>query len=190
MGDRSAALTLAVEFGDSEPARNLAEKGDYEAAHILATEFDDHSYLRRLANEGDYVVAYEQYLNFRGSYEQSEFSAAWNWLCFAANADYSKAQAEVGNWHRSTSWDDWRGRNEDGLELLRKVGVRPDNQIAYMWYTLAVSTGGESTRHARDYYVAELLTEVEISQAEQMARDWKPEDCPSAEHRLSVPGET
>ncbi len=190
IGDRGAALTLAVDFSDSEPARNLAEKGDYEAAHILAAEFDDYSYLRRLAKEGDYVVKYEQFLNFSNAGEPSEFSAAWNWLCFAANAGYSKAQVEVGWWHRSSSWDNWGDRNEDGLELLRKVGVRPDNRIAYMWYTLAVATGGESTRIARDYYVAELLTDVEISQAEQMARDWKPGDCPSAEHRLSVPGET
>jgi TPR repeat protein len=189
-GDRAAAIFLARLQKESGPLIFLAEKGDYEAAHILAAEFDDYSYLTRLAKEGDYVVAYEQYLNFRNTGEPSEFSAAWNWLCSAANAGYSKAQAEVGFRHRSSSWDAWRGWNENGLELLRKVGVRPDDRIAYMWYTLAVSTGDRSTRNARDYYVAKLLTNVEISQAEQMARDWKPGDCPSEEHRFGVPGGT
>ncbi len=186
-GDRGAAILIARYAKEFGPLNSLAEKGDYEAAHVLAAEFDDYSYLRTLGKEGDPTVAFEQYLNFRNRGEPSEFSAAWNWLCLAANAGYSKAQAEVGFWHRSSSWGGW---NEDGLELLRKVGVRPDNRTAYMWYTLAVSTGGESTRHARDYYVAELVTDVEIFQAEQMAKDWKPGDCPSAEHRLSVPGET
>jgi hypothetical protein len=177
----------ADEFG---PLTSLAEKGDHEAAHIFAVELGDYSYLRRLAKEGGHVVAYEQYLKYRNASESSEFSAAWIWLCLAANAGYSKAQAEVGFWHRSNSWDNWRDWNEKGLNRLQKLGFQPDNRIAYMWYTLAVATGGESTRQARDYYVAELLTEVEISQAEQMARDWKPGDCPSAEHRLSVPGES
>ncbi len=47
-----------------------------------------------------------------------------------------------------------------------------------MWYTLAISNGDESALDDRIYYVAELLTETEVAQAEQMARDWKPGDCP------------
>jgi len=186
-GDRDAAILLARHANEFGPLTSLAEKGDPVAAHIFAVELGDYSYLRRLAKEGGPVVAYEQYLEYRNASESSEFSAAWIWLCSAANAGYSKAQAEVGFWHRSNSWDNWRDWNEKGLNRLQKLGFQPDNRIAYMWYTLAVATGGESTRQARDFYVAELLTEVEISQAEQMARDWKPGDCPSAEHRLSVP---
>lgn len=189
-GDRDAAILLARHANEFGPLTSLAEKGDHEAAHIFAVELGDYSYMRRLAKEGGHVVAYEQYLKYRNASESSEFSAAWIWLCLAANAGYSKAQAEVGFWHRSSSWDNWRDWNEKGLNQLQNLGFQPDNRIAYMWYTLAVATGGESARHARDYYVAELLTEAEISQAEQMARDWKPGDCPSAEHRLSVPGET
>jgi hypothetical protein len=34
------------------------------------------------------------------------------------------------------------------------------------------------------------MTESDLAQAEQMVRDWKPGDCPSAEHRLGPPSET
>ncbi len=189
-GDRGAAISLARHANEFGPLNSLAEKGDYEAAHILAAEYDDYSYLRSLSKEGDYVVAYEKYLSFRNPGKPSEFFAAWNWLCLAANAGYSKAQAEVGSWHRSIDRDDSSYLNDNRLELLRKVGVRPDNRIAYMWYTLATSNGDESTLYARDYYLAELLTDSEVAQAEQMVRDWTPGDCPSPENRLRPPGES
>jgi hypothetical protein len=189
-GDRAAATLLARHAEELGPLESLAENGDYESAHILAAEFDEYAYLKMLGNEGDYVVAYEQYLKFRDTDDLSEFTAAWTWLCSAANAGYSRAQAEVGFWHRSSRQEFLAGWNENGLNRLQKLGVQSDNRVAYMWYTLAVSTGGESMRHARNYYIAELLTDVEISQAERMARDWKPGDCPSTEKRLGLPGET
>jgi TPR repeat protein len=185
-GDLAAATLLARYANELGPLRSLAESGNYEAAHALVWEFEDDAYVDTLAEKGNYVAAYERYQRLRSGSETN--LTAWRWLCLAANAGYSKAQAEVGHWHTSTSWENWRGWHERGLNLLRKAGVQPDSQIAYMWYTLAVSNGDESTLSARDYYVAELLTDNEIAQAERMARDWKPGDCPSAEHRLGPPG--
>lgn len=102
-GDRAAATLLARHAEELGPLESLAENGDYESAHILAAEFDEYAYLKMLGNEGDYVVAYEQYLKFRDADDLSEFTAAWTWLCSAANAGYSKAQAEVGFWHSSSN---------------------------------------------------------------------------------------
>ncbi len=187
-GNRNSALTLAKYAKDLSPLKALASEGDYEAAHVLAEKFDDQSYLNRLAKEDDYVVAYERYQILRS--EDTVGLTAWRLLCSAANAGYSKAQAEVGNWHRTAIWESWRSGNEDKLRLLRKVGFRPDDQIAYMWYTLAMSNGDESVQYSRDFYVADVLTEREIAQAEQFAREWKPGGCPSKEHRLGRPGAT
>ena len=187
-GDLAAATLLARYANELGPLRSLAESGNYEAEYTLAEEFEGDINVEKLAEKGNYVAAYERYQRLRSGSETA--LTAWRWLCSAANAGYSKAQAEVGHWHTSTSWENWRGWHERGLNLLRKAGVQPDSQIAYMWYTLAVSNGDESTLSARDYYVAELLTDNEIAQAKQMARDWKPGDCPSAEHRLGPPGET
>jgi hypothetical protein len=41
-------------------------------------------------------------------------------------------------------------------------------------------------RYARDVIFENVLDKKQIAQAEQMARDGKSGDCPSAEHRLGV----
>jgi hypothetical protein len=184
-GDLAAATLLARYGNELGPLRSLAESGNREAEYALAEEFGDDIDVETLAEKGNYIAAYDRYQLFRSGSETG--LTAWRWLCSAANAGYPRAQAEVGHWHTSTSWDTWKGRNEEGLNLLRRVGAQPDNRIAYMWYTLAASTGGASIQHAREYYFVGLLTDAEKSQAEQMATNWKPGDCPSAEHRLEPP---
>jgi len=187
-GDLAAATLLARYTHDFGPLRSLAKGGNYEAVQTLVEDFGDESYVEKLAENGNYVAAFDRYQRLRSKSETA--LTAWRWLCLSANAGYSKAQAEVGHWHRSTSWDNWQGWYEVGLDRLRLAGVRPDNQIAYMWYSLAVSNGDKSALEARDYYVAELLTDGEKAQTDQMVRDWKPGDCPSAEDRLGPPGGT
>ena len=181
-GDLVAATLLARYANELEPLQSLAESGNHDAEYTLAEEFEGGTDVERLAEKGNYIATYKRYQRLRSRSETA--LAAWRWLCSAANAGYPKAQAEVGHWHTSTSWDTWRGRNEEGLSLLRRVGVQSDNRIAYMWYTLAASSGGASMQHAREYYFVGLLTNAEKSQAEQMAKDWKPGDCPNAGHRL------
>ncbi len=57
-----------------------------------------------------------------------------------------------------------------------------------MWYTLAITNGDKSALTVRDYHVAKTLSDNEIAQANQMAREWKPGDCPSADSRLPTSG--
>lgn len=108
---------------------------------------------------------------------------AWKWLCIAANAGNGEAQAELGYWHRTVFWD---GLSAKRKSELRVASVEPTDQVAYIWYTLAINSDYEHAVNTRDY-VAKRMTPDEISQAEQMASDWKPGDCPSAEHRLGPP---
>jgi hypothetical protein len=84
----------------------------------------------------------------------------------------------------------WKHSQHESIEWLREdIGVRPDDHVAYMWYTLAGANGSPVALHLREY-VARDMTSTDITKAEQMTRDWKPGDCPSAEHRLGMPGET
>ncbi len=58
-----------------------------------------------------------------------------------------------------------------------------------MWYVLADSNGDSNASDGREFVKADMTPE-DIVQAEQMVRDWKPGDCPSAEHRLGPSGKT
>jgi len=53
------------------------------------------------------------------------------------------------------------------------LGVPQDRVRAYMWLNLAAMQGRESAATIRDL-VARLMTPVQISEAQKMARDWKP----------------
>ena len=131
----------------------------------------------RQAENGNGTAAYALYWQLSG--ERQTFAEAWKWLCLAANGGYGAAQRSVGNRYETLTWE----FNIERLRWLRdEVGIQPDNRVAYMWYTLAASSGKE--------YVAAVMTPDEVAQAEQMVRDWKPGDCPSAEHRLGMPGKT
>jgi len=53
------------------------------------------------------------------------------------------------------------------------LGVPQDRVRAYMWLNLAAMQGRESAATIRDL-VARLMTPVQISEAQKMAREWKP----------------
>jgi len=207
-GDREAAFMIAREFQELGYLRALAEQGDREAAFTLTKYFDDPRYLKVLAEGGDVEAAIElaklgggftpllvlakkgnstAALNlYHLGFERRTNSEALKWLCAAASAGNGEAQSELGWWHRTNIWSGLSSKRETEL---RVVGVEPNDQTAYMWYSLAIKSGYEYAAETRTYVVQDMVRE-EIAQAEQMARDWKPGDCPSAEHRLGSPGET
>ncbi len=53
------------------------------------------------------------------------------------------------------------------------LGVPQDRVRAYMWLNLAAMQGRESAATIRDL-VARLMTPVQISEAQKLAREWKP----------------
>ena len=53
------------------------------------------------------------------------------------------------------------------------LGVPQDRVSAYMWLNLAAMQGRESAATIRDL-VARLMTPGQISEAQKMAREWKP----------------
>ena len=166
---KTADLEARVEHGDTEAAIELAELTGNLAP------------LEERATEGNPAAAYAYYEHL--SRERQTFAEAWRWLCKAASNGYGNAQAEVGRRHNPKLWFFTR----QAQWLQDEVGIQPDNRIAYMWYTLADSNGGSAADGARDQVVPDMTAD-EITQAEQMVRNWKPGDCPSAEHRLGVRG--
>lgn len=138
--------------------------------------------LEQWVTKGNQPAAFAYYKHLSSKREM--FTEAWGILCKIANESYGKAQSEVGYWHKSSAWSAWKGTANNRLPWLKEIEIEPNNRIAFMWYELAV-LNGDSTAVAGRGYVAADMTAEEIAQAEQMVRDWKPGDCPSAEHRLT-----
>lgn len=164
------------------------------------TSTDSATYLEELASAGsataaiDFAMttgnpkylggddAFNLYKSF--STERKTVRQAWSMLCHAANGGHGRSQQEVGTWHRASMWNS--GDNERLTWLRADLGIGPDNRVAFMWYTLADKHGDQSGLWLRGFVETDMTAE-QISQAEQMVHEWKPGDCPSAEHRLASP---
>ena len=168
------------------PLEVLARIDNVEAASELAELTGDTTALKGFADSGNTAAAYAMYR--RLSRDRETTVDAWKYLCSAANAGNGTAQAEVGYWHRQTVLP---SSAVDKLAWTQeRVGIQADNRIAYAWYSIAASSGNTQAIAARDYYVAPGMTPTDIAEAEHMADDWVPGDCPSAGHRLGPPGQT
>ena len=95
--------------------------------------------------------------------EESLVGEAWKWLCIAADEGHPQAHVNamkaLARLHRP--WGD----DEYVLE--------ENNGVAYPWYRLSAAFDPR-------WAVAEEMTAHEITEAEQMARDWKPGQCPAS----------
>ena len=170
--DVVAAGILAGDYGEMDPLRGLAEGGDTVAAMVLMRRFDDPGPLRALARQGDNqaVTALAEIETERAFHtyesitiENGPGTEALKWLCKAANAGHAKAWRNLGHAHRS--WSE------------NKLGIQENNRVAFMWYRLATVGGANIGNYVR--LLAREMTTAEISAAEQMARDWKPGQCPA-----------
>jgi len=177
-------IDLRSRISDVEPLGMLALKGDPIAAIALARWTEDFAPLKALALDGNAYAASWLYDEF--SRDSQTIVEAWKYLCVAANDGDGKAQEKMGFWYRTTVK---RYPNLGELQrIAEETDIYPDNRIAYMWYTLSDSNGNSDALRIRGYTVRNM-TPDEIAEAEQLVRDWKPGDCPSAEHRLGMPGE-
>ena len=149
-----AALILVVGFAGSfagagpfEDGLDAARRADYATVMRL---------WRPLAEQGDAKAQSNlalMYENGRGV--PKDFVAAASWYQYAA------AQGDVG------------AQLNLGLLYAKGRGVPPDNVSAYMWFDLVAATGDKVAESYRDK-VAAKLTPSQISQAQGLARGWKP----------------
>lgn len=100
---------------------------------------------------------------------------ALKWLCVAANAGHGKAQTDLGLYHASST-------QAADVQPMIQAGVKIDRRTAYMWFELATANGDDLIKELAYLYRSALqvrMTESEIKQGEQLARDWRPGQCPS-----------
>jgi TPR repeat protein len=161
-GDRTAAFMLARKFEEPEFIRILAVQGDRPAAIELAEIFGDLGPLRKFAEQGDVQAAFEIYEQLTTGEDLN--SDSLKWLCEAANAGHAKARKTLAHLHHS--WGEKEGYD-----------IEESNRIAYTWYTLAAASGA-NTLGSRNLLAKEMTAEDE-ARAEEMARDWKPGQCPA-----------
>ncbi len=89
--------------------------------------------------------------------------------------DYAKA---VGWWRKAAEQGNAKAQNNLGLMYGKGQGVPQDYAQAHMWYNLAASTsppGKDRDRAVKNRdIVAKRMTPVQISEAQKLAREWKP----------------
>ncbi len=177
-----AAAGAAV-AGPLEEGVVAGKKGDYRTALRL---------LRPLAEHGN--AAAQSALGFMYEYGQGvpqDYGEAAKWhrlaadqgdglsqtrlgFLYASGAGVPQSYAEAAKLFRLAAEQGRVGAQvELGVMYLSGLGVPKDNVAAYMWLSVAAAQGD---RHAADVRerVAKLMTQAQIAQAQNLARDWKP----------------
>ncbi len=123
-------------------------------------KFKEREKLVVAAEKGDREAQFQLYRVSRPS------GKSLRWLCLAANQGYALAQEEFGDLHAGVYGGDW---SDAGF-------AEPDRVRAYMWYSLAASSGHRRAGFTRNY-LGKQMTPAQITEAERLAAEWKPGDC-------------
>ena len=101
-------------------------------------------------------------------YQGHRDGAAQFWMCKAANSGHPAAQLQLGHWY-----------NEDRLteDPWPFISVRPDDRVAYMWYSLAELNGERSGEPFRLQLKNDQLNDADLEAAEAMTAGWAPGSC-------------
>lgn len=145
----------------------MAEQGDPRAQHHLGWLYvigrgvpQDYEaavhWLRKAAEQGDSDAQTNLgSLYLLGEGLPQDYAEALKWLRAAAEQGHPFAQTKLGIMY------------EDGH------GVPQDHVQAHMWFSLAAAQGSELAGAFRDD-LAKHMTPVQINEAQQLAREWKP----------------
>ena len=131
----------------------------------------------------------------RGLGVPQDYAEATNWYRKAAEQGYPVAQfnlgqryskgqgvpqddAEAVKWFRKAAdQGDAPGQLALGVAYMGGQGVSKDYVQAYMWVNLAIAGGFKRAEEIRDS-LRELITPVQVSEAEQRAAAWRPAPSP------------
>ncbi len=152
--------------------RPLAEQGDAVAQHNLGFMYE-----KGLGVPQDYAKALQWY---RKAAEQGFAESQYNLgVMYAKGQGVPQDDAEAVGWYRKAAEQGYAGAQFNlGFMYYNGRGVPQDYAQAHMWFNLAASKfpPGEDHDDAvknRDI-VAERMTAAQISEAEKLAREWKP----------------
>lgn len=130
-----------------DDAKAAYDRGDYATAMRL---------WRPLAEQGRARAQFDlSVMYFKGLGVPQDYAAAVSWL---------RKAAEQGNAH---------AQHGLGAMYIRGYGV-PQNYVqAHMWFNLAASQGNANAVKNRGIAAAKM-TSAQISEAQRLAREWKP----------------
>ena len=144
---------LAV-AGPLEDATKAYEQGDYKDAYHL---------FGPLAEQGLPEAQYNLGIMYsKGQGLPQDYAEAVKWCRKAAEQGYAPAQSNLG------------------VMYSKGQGVPQDYVLAHMWFNLATSLYPASEKEWRDQaenerdIVASKLTHSQVSEAQRLAREWKP----------------
>lgn len=162
------------------------QRGDYVTAHKLFLSIQGHAKAQSMLGS----------MYHQGHGVAQSYPLAAQWYRKAADQGIAQAQTMLGilysigrgvpqnytealKWHhRAASTGDALAQLHLGEMYMLGRGTPKDVVRAYMWLNLAAARGNAqvATRaeEARDS-VAKLMTPIQISQAQQLASEWKPE---------------
>jgi TPR repeat protein len=148
-----AALVLAVGFARSVTAGPLEDAAVAYRIGNYATALELVRPLAEQGNSGAQTLLGGMYANGYGV--PQDYAAAMNWYRKAAEHGFAGAQFALG------------------VMYVIGRGVPQDNVIAHMWFNLAASGGSKNAAWARQE-VAAKMTPAQITEAQKLAREWKP----------------
>ncbi len=152
---------------------------------------------RPLAEQGDAKAQYNLGFMYRkGQGMPQDYAKSLQWYRKAAEQGYAKAQYNLGHmydkglgvpqddaeavkWYRKAAAQGHAGgQNNLGLMYGSGLGVPQDYVHAHMWFNLAASRyppgeDRDEVVEVRDI-AAERMTPAQISEAQKLAREWKP----------------
>jgi len=176
--------------GPLEDATKAYEHGDYKTAYRL---------FGPLAEQGLPEAQYNLGVMYRNGHGVPEdYVAAAKWCKKAAEQGHAPAQSRLGfmykrghgvpqDYAESAKWLGKAAEQEYapamyhlGIMYQNGQGVLQDNLFAHMWFNLAASLTSASQKSYRDQaeterdVIATKLTPSQVSEAQRMAREWKP----------------
>ena len=179
-GDADAQYTLALryDYGEGVPQdyaeaarwyRLAAEQGDADAQNNLGVMYD--------AGEGVPEDNAEAVRWYRMAAEQGDASAQYNLgVMYDSGEGVPEDDEAAVRWYREAGEQgDVRALHNLGLKYSNGRGAPQDRMLSYMWFDIVVSRTTGSLRHVamlnRDQEKA-FLTPAQVSEAQQLARDW------------------
>ncbi|MBN2496808.1 MAG: sel1 repeat family protein [Deltaproteobacteria bacterium] len=162
-----AAEPKPVRYDPQKEMRSLALKGDvnaqiqmgecYTHGHGVIQDYQEAmKWFRMAAESGDARAQYRLGRCYHeGKLVIRNEAEAFKWYRVAAEQGEPSAQFELGEKYRSGT------------------GVEKDMLLAHMWYNLASARGMNQAGYRRDALAAEM-SQVQIFEAQKMAREWRP----------------
>ena len=150
----SLSLAAPVLAGPFEDGRTAYNRGDYETALRLWLP---------LAEQGDAIVQFNlggMYYAGAGVLKDDAKAMAW----FRKAAEQGNAEAQINL----------------GAIYLTSKSLPQDYVEAHKWFNLSAAQGGKNAEKYRDL-LANIMTPDQITEAQRLAREWKPKKQEEAE---------